>query len=157
MINGVIKAPESPQTDGFTPTMMNDIKAADPTAKINLITPPTANNRGSANLQYGFEMPPARNGMAPSLGIQYSSEGGSGWLGEGWNLSIPSITLDTRWGVPRYDTSKETETYLMSGSMLSTMGDDGKMGVAHRGEKMARKADRQFYTRADTLEIVDKP
>ena len=71
MINGVIKAPESPQTDGFTPTMMNDIKAADPTAKINLITPPTANNRGSANLQYGFEMPPARNGMAPSLGIQY--------------------------------------------------------------------------------------
>ncbi|WP_036870071.1 SpvB/TcaC N-terminal domain-containing protein, partial [Prevotella disiens] len=121
--------------------MMNDIKAADPTSKINLITPPTANNRGSANLQYGFEMPPARNGMAPSLGIQYSSEGGSGWLGEGWNLSVPSITLDTRWGVPRYDTSKETETYLMSGSMLSTMGDDGKMGVAHRGEKMNRKAD----------------
>ena len=35
----------------------------------------------------------------------------------------------------------------MSGSMLSTMGDDGKMGVAHRGEKMNRKADRQFYTR----------
>ena len=158
MINGVIKAPESPQTDGFTPTMMNDIKAADPTAKINLITPPTANNRGSANLQYGFEMPPARNGMAPSLGIQYSSEGGSGWLGEGWNLSVPSITLDTRWGVPRYDTSKETETYLMSGSMLSTMGDDGKMGVAHRGEKMARKSDRQFYTRqgGDFSRIIRK-
>lgn len=158
MINGVIKAPESPQTDGFTPTMMNDIKAADPTAKINLITPPTANNRGSANLQYGFEMPPARNGMAPSLGIQYSSEGGSGWLGEGWNLSVPSITLDTRWGVPRYDTSKETETYLMLGSMLSTMGDDGKMGVAHRGEKMNRKADRQFYTRqgGDFSRIIRK-
>ena len=158
MINGVIKAPESPQTDGFTPTMMNDIKAADPTTKINLITPPTANNRGSANLQYGFEMPPARNGMVPSLGIQYSSEGGSGWLGEGWNLSVPSITLDTRWGVPRYDTSKETETYLMSGSMLSTMGDDGKMGVAHRGEKMNRKADRQFYTRqgGDFSRIIRK-
>ena len=158
MINGVIKAPESPQTDGFTPTMMNDIKAADPTSKINLITPPTANNRGSANLQYGFEMPPARNGMAPSLGIQYSSEGGSGWLGEGWNLSVPSITLDTRWGVPRYDTAKETETYLMSGSMLSTMGDDGKMGVAHRGEKMARKSDRQFYTRqgGDFSRIIRK-
>ena len=158
MINGVIKAPESPQTDGFTPTMMNDIKAADPTSKINLITPPTANNRGSANLQYGFEMPPARNGMAPSLGIQYSSEGGSGWLGEGWNLSVPSITLDTRWGVPRYDTGKETETYLMSGSMLSTMGDDGKMGVAHRGEKMNRKADRQFYIRqgGDFSRIIRK-
>ena len=158
MINGVIKAPESPQTDGFTPTMMNDIKAADPTAKINLITPPTANNRGSASLQYGFEMPPARNGMVPSLGIQYSSEGGSGWLGEGWNLPVPSITLDTRWGVPRYDSAKETETYLISGSMLSTMDEDGTMGVAHRGEKMDRKVDRQFYTRqgGDFSRIIRK-
>ena len=158
MINGVIKAPESPQTDGFTPTMMNDIKAADPTAKINLITPPTANNRGSASLQYSFEMPPARNGMVPSLGIQYSSEGGSGWLGEGWDLPVPSITLDTRWGVPRYDSAKETETYLISGSMLSTMDEDGTMGVAHRGEKMDRKVDRQFYTRqgGDFSRIIRK-
>ena len=158
MINGVIQAPESPQTEGFAPTMMNDIKAADPTAKINVIAPPSANNRGSANLQYPFEMPPARNGMQPSLGLQYSSEGGSGWLGEGWNVSVPSITLDTRWGVPRYDQSKETETYLLSGSMLSTMDDNGQMGVAHRGEKMNRKADRQFYTRqgGDFSRIIRK-
>ena len=55
------------------------------------------------------------------------------WLvREGWNISVPSITLDTRWGVPRYDQSKETETYLVSGSMLSTMDDNGQMGVAHR-------------------------
>ena len=73
--------------------MMNDIKAADPTAKLNIITPPTANNRGSANLQYAFEMPPARNGMAPSLAIGYNSDGGNGWLGQGWDLSVPSITL----------------------------------------------------------------
>ncbi len=42
MINGVIQAPESPQTEGFAPTMMNDIKAADPTAKLNVIAPPSA-------------------------------------------------------------------------------------------------------------------
>lgn len=158
MINGVIQAPESPETEGFAPTMMNDIKAADPTSKINVIAPPAANNRGTANLQYAFEMPPARNGMTPSLGIQYSSEGGSGWLGEGWNMPVPSITLDTRWGVPRYDTEKETETYLLSGAMLSTMDDNGTMGVAHRGEKMSRKADRQFYTRqgGDFARIIRK-
>ena len=158
MINGVIQAPESPETEGFAPTMMNDIKAADPTAKINLIAPPQANNRGTASLQYAFEMPPARNGMAPSLGIQYSSEGGSGWLGEGWSLSVPSISLDTRWGVPRYDMASETETYLLSGSMLSTMDDKGQMGVAHRGDKMPRKADRQFYTRqgGDFSRIIRK-
>lgn len=158
MINGVIQAPESPETEGFAPTMMNDIKAADPTAKINLIAPPQANNRGTASLQYAFEMPPARNGMAPSLGIQYSSEGGSGWLGEGWSLSVPSISLDTRWGVPRYDMASETETYLLSGSMLSTMDDKRQMGVAHRGDKMPRKADRQFYTRqgGDFSRIIRK-
>lgn len=158
MINGVIQAPESPETEGFAPTMMNDIKAADPTSKINVIAPPAANNCGTANLQYAFEMPPARNGMVPSLGIQYSSEGGSGWLGEGWNLPVPSITLDTRWGVPRYDTEKETETYLLSGAMLSTMDDDGNMSVSHRGDKMIRKADRQFYTRqgGDFSRIIRK-
>lgn len=158
MINGVIQAPESPETDGFAPTMMNDIKAADPTAKLNIITPPTANNRGSANLQYAFEMPPARNGMTPSLAISYNSDGGNGWLGQGWDLSVPSITLDTRWGVPRYDLTDETETYSLSGSMLSTMDDNGAMSVAHRGDKIARKSDRQFYTRqgGDFSRIIRK-
>ena len=158
MINGVIQAPESPETDGFAPTMMNDIKAADPTAKLNIITPPTANNRGSANLQYAFEMPPARNGMAPSLAISYNSDGGNGWFGQGWDLSVPSITLDTRWGVPRYDLTDETETYSLSGSMLSTMDDNGAMSVAHRGDKIARKSDRQFYTRqgGDFSRIIRK-
>lgn len=158
MINGVIQAPESPETDGFAPTMMNDIKAADPTAKLNIIAPPTANNRGSANMQYVFEMPPARNGMAPSLAISYNSDGGNGWLGQGWDLSVPSITLDTRWGVPRYDLANETETYSLSGAMLSTMDDNGAMSVAHRGDKIARKTDRQFYTRqgGDFSRIIRK-
>lgn len=158
MINGVIQAPESPETEGFVPTMMNDIKAADPTSKINIIMPPSANNRGTANLQYPFEMPPARNGMSPSIGIQYNSEGGSGWLGEGWNIPIPVISVDTRWGVPRYDMSMETEIYLLSGAMLSTMDGNGKMGVAHRGEVMARIEDRQFYTRqgGDFSRIIRK-
>ena len=50
MINGGNPGTESPETEGFAPTMMNDIKAADPTAKINLIAPPQANNRGTASL-----------------------------------------------------------------------------------------------------------
>ncbi|WP_303813124.1 toxin TcdB middle/N-terminal domain-containing protein, partial [Apibacter mensalis] len=92
---------------------------------------------------------PARNGMSPSLGIQYNSDGGSGWLGEGWDMNIPSITVDTRWGVPRYDTSKETETYMMDGIQLVTLGADGNTSIAHRGEKIARKSDRLFYSRKE--------
>ena len=95
MINGVIQAPESPQTEGFAPTMMNDIKAADPTAKINLIAPPQANNRGTANLQYAVrDAASTKRHGAPHSALQYSSEGGSGWLGEGWSLSA---YLPLRW------------------------------------------------------------
>jgi RHS repeat-associated protein len=139
MINGVIKAPESPETQGYTPTMMNDIKVADPTSKIEMIAPPSANNMGSANLTYNLEMPPARGGISPNLAIQYNSDGGSGWLGEGWDLNVPSITVDTRWGVPRYDPKFETETYNMGGVMLATVIDAnqsdtlGVVSVAHKG------------------------
>lgn len=157
MINGVIVAPESPETDAFTPTMMNDIKAADPTSKINIIMPPTANNRGSANLTYPFEMPPARNGMQPQIALSYNSDGGSGWAGEGWDISIPTISVDTRWGVARYDTIHESETYLLNGQMLAMMGDTC-MTVAHRDSTLSRVADRQFFLRqaGDFSKIVRK-
>ncbi len=149
MIAGVIKAPESPETAGFTPTMMTGIKAADPTTKVGLIAPPQANQRGSAGMQYPFEMPPARNGMAPSVGLTYNSDGGSGWLGEGWDISTPSISVETRWGVPRYNPDKETETYLMDGSMLGFM-DDGELYLSHRHkDKKARASDRRFYPRKE--------
>ena len=115
MINGVLQVPESPETQGFAPTMMSELKAADPTAKVQMISAPEANSKGSANLSYSLEMPPGRNGMAPNLTVTYSSDAGSGWLGEGWNLSTSSISVDTRWGVPRYDGS---ETYLLDGEML---------------------------------------
>ncbi len=140
MINGVIQAPESPETQGFTPTMMSDLKLADPTAKIQSIAPPTANNRGSANLSYSFEMPPARHGMQPSLGIQYNSDGGTGLLGEGWDLSVPTISVETRWGVPRYDDILETETYLMDGSML-VLDNGGVNYLAHRALNQIKRSE----------------
>ena len=62
------------------------------------------------------------------------------WLG--WNLSIPSISVETRWGVPRYDPAKESETYLMSGEQLSP--------VAHRSAWVSRTgSEKQFYPRIE--------
>ena len=143
---GTLDAPEAPVTEGFVPTMMSDIKAADPTSGIDIIAPPTANQRGTASLQYPLQMPPARNGMQPQITITYNSDGGSGWLGEGWDISIPVISVDTRWGVPRYDTQYETETYLLNGQMLCTPDASGNMTVAHRGSQLQR-TERQFFTR----------
>ncbi len=149
MIAGVIKAPESPETAGFTPTMMTGIKAADPTAKVGLIAPPEANSRGTAGMQYPFEMPPARNGMAPQVALSYNSDGGSSWAGQGWDIQIPAITVETRWGVPRYNPQKETETYLKDGSMIGFMDGD-ELHLPHRHkEKTDRAADRRFYPRKE--------
>jgi len=166
MINGVIKAPESPQTQGFAPTTMNDIKAADPTSKIELIAPPAANNYGSTNLNYNLEMPPARNGMSPQLTITYNSDGGSSWLGEGWDLNIPSVSVDTRWGVPIYHPDLESETYSFSGTQLArtyispdfTDQVDEEMFLPDRGTMYLRNKplqnypndQYQFYPRVET-------
>ena len=150
----VIQTPEQPEAAAFAPTMMGDIEAANPTAGISVIAPPSANSRGTASLQYPFIMPPARNGMKPSLGLAYDSDAGDGICGEGWTLPIPSITVDTRWGVPRYDMEHETETYLMDGQMLAMQKGDS-LFLAHRHPGIERRADdgdtlRRFHPRTGT-------
>ena len=50
---------------------------------------------------------PQRDAAAARPDLQFKC-GGNGWLGVGWDLAVPAITIDTRWGVPRYDAQKET-------------------------------------------------
>ncbi|PSK80959.1 RHS repeat-associated protein [Prolixibacter denitrificans] len=144
-INAIIKVPESPQTQGYTPTSMKDVKVANPATGINLIAPPTANSMGNANLSYPIAVPAGRQGMQPSLSLRYNSGGGDGWLGLGWDLSVPSISVDTRWGVPRYDPNLESETYTMQGEQLSP--------VAYRSAWKPRDksvdAEKLFYPRVE--------
>ena len=144
-INAIIKVPESPETQGYTPTSMKDVKAANPATGVNLINPPSANSMGNANLSYPLNIPAGRQGMQPQLAISYNSGGGNGWMGLGWDLSIPSISVETRWGVPHYDPNDESETYLMSGEQLSP--------VAHREAWKPRNKgndnEKQFYPRVE--------
>ncbi|MDH5399066.1 MAG: hypothetical protein OEX02_13025, partial [Cyclobacteriaceae bacterium] len=143
MINGIIKVPESPDAQAYNSTSMKGIKAANPTAGLNLINPPSANNTGNAAMSYPLNIPAGRAGMQPQLGLSYNSGGGNGWLGLGWNIMTPAITVDTRWGAPRYDDATETETYSLNGEMLTP--------VAHRGTPESRNKDgeKQFYPRVE--------
>ncbi|VAW42555.1 YD repeat protein, partial [hydrothermal vent metagenome] len=45
---------------------------------------------GSATYNLPLTVPPGRNGMTPSLSVNYSSKGGNGILGVGWSLSVGS-------------------------------------------------------------------
>jgi hypothetical protein len=141
MINGIIKVPESPETQGYIPTSIKDIKAANPAAGIQLMEAPSANQMGTANLSYPIQLPAGRQGMMPGLSANYNSGNGNGWMGIGWNLSMPAISIDTRWGVPRYDASLETETYTMMGEQLTP--------VAHRSDFKPRSSEKRFYQRVE--------
>jgi len=141
MINAVVTVPDAPESVSFNPTQIKDIKAADPGAGINLIEVPQANNMGDMRLSYPLEIPPGRVGMQPQLGVQYNSGGGNGWMGLGWDLSMQAIGIDTRWGVPRYDAAKETETYMLSGQQLTP--------IVHRNELQPRTAEKIFHTRVE--------
>lgn len=131
-INGIIQTPESPETAGFTPTMMSDIKAVDPSSEMTLISPPEVSHKGDANVSYPIKIPAGRNGLQPQLAIQYNSDGGNGWLGEGWGLSTPSITIDTKWGTPTFNPTKESEIYTMSGEQLMYPKHNGKDWMPNR-------------------------
>lgn len=132
-INGVIQTPESPETQAFTPTMMNDVKAADPSAEMTIINPPQVSQKGEAGVQYPLKIPTGRKGMQPELTIHYSNQGANSWLGQGWILNTPSISLDTRWGTPTFDVVNESEMYQMNGEQLMypRLGDSDWMPNRH--------------------------
>ena len=149
-VNELLKAPEMPETQAFVPTAMTDLEAVNPLDGLTLIQPPTANNSGTANLSYPLAIPAGRNGMQPNLALTYNSGGGSGWLGVGWDIPVPAITLDTRWGVPRYNDSLETEIYLLNGEQLITKDSSGEPHkMPHRtNQQTSRLRDgTQFYAR----------
>ncbi len=142
MINAIIKVPETPEVGAYNSTSIKGIKAANPTTAVNLIAPPQANSTGNASLGYSLSLPDGRNGIEPQLSISYNSGGGNDWLGMGWNVQLPAVSIDTRWGVPRYDASKETETYSLNGQQLSP--------VAHREALKDRSTEKRFYPRVES-------
>ena len=135
-INGIIQLPESPETMAYTPTTMSDIKVSEPTAGINVMAPPSASQKGDASVSYPIVIPQGRMGMQPNIALNYSSDGGSGWLGLGWSIVTPSISVDTRWGAPRFSQGFETETYLLNGQqlVLDRTGNPASKYLPHRHE-----------------------
>lgn len=140
-IAGIIKMPESPETSGYTPTSIKDLKAASPLVGIQSIAPPSANGRGTMSTGFSIVIPNGRGGMQPSFNLQYDSDGGHSWAGMGWDISVPSVNIETRWGAPRYDAVNETESYVIAGEAL--------IPNAHRTEWVGRTADKQFYPRRE--------
>lgn len=130
----ILPMPETPPTQQFVPTSIKDFKIANPAEGISLIDAPTANSLGNASLTFNMIIPAGRQGIQPQLPIQYSSDNGASWLGTGWNLSAPAVTIDTRWGVPRYDPALETEMYQLNSQQLGPTNNRSAL-IARTAEK----------------------
>src|SRR6266540_6270724 len=101
-MNATIPAPDAPGPKNSSPAEMQGIQLGSPSAGVDLIEPPGANPRRTADLRYPVRVPPGRNGLAPQLSLAYSSGRGDGWLGVGWDLALSRIEHDTRFGAPDY-------------------------------------------------------
>lgn len=117
-INAVIRTPDMPEVNAFVPTTSADMEDPHPLSRVPMIAAPEANTYGTASITYPIDIPAGRNGLQPDLTLSYSSDRGNGIMGIGWSFPQPAITLDTRWGVPRYDANKETEIYTLNGLQL---------------------------------------
>ena len=137
MINGILQVPESPQTQGYVPTTLSDIRTASPMTGVTQMGMPSANQNGTASLTYPFEVPTGRAGLQANVALQYSSDGASGYTGYGWNLSIASIDIETRWGVPHFDPAYESESYLMMGQQLNDR-------IYRNPEQIGRQSEKRF-------------
>ncbi len=115
-VNATLAMPDEPGPQSFNPNEMKGIKLADPSAGIDTIAPPMANSSGAVRLTYPIEIPPGRNGVQPNLAFSYDSQKTNGWLGVGWSLSLPTIEIDTRFGVPKYDGTEKT--FLLDGEQI---------------------------------------
>ena len=151
-INGVIKVPESPEAGNFTPTMISDMKYADPAAGIVSIPPPSPNSTGGLTTSFPIKLPQGRNGMQPNLQVVYNSDAGNGLMGVGWSISTPAITINSKWGAPRFDTAFESEIYSLHGEDLvlkATLNGVETYTNPHRHANIPRVHEREFYLRKE--------
>jgi RHS repeat-associated protein len=65
---------------------------------------------GIATFSVPFALMKARGGAQPSLGLSYSSAGGTGPSGQGWSVGVPFIARQTDRGLPKYKDGCNSET-----------------------------------------------
>jgi len=140
MINAVMVLPDHPGPVSFNPNSIKDLKAADPSAGIDLVEPPQGNNQGTARLSFPIRLPKARGAYEPSLSVAYDSGNGNGWLGVGWDLAAPRIQIDTRFGVPEYTGE---ERYVLDGEAI--VPDDSSGSTCIDGSTPGR----QYHARVE--------
>lgn len=150
-INAVIRTPDMPEVSAFVPTMLQDMEEPHPFAHLALIAEPQVNNYGSAQTTYPIEIPAGRNSLQPDVSLSYNSTNGNGLLGYGWSIPQSSITIDTRWGVPRYDTKYESDIYCLNGMQCVLKDNNPELKLPYQSNtQISRKSGHVQFIARDT-------
>jgi RHS repeat-associated protein len=116
MINGTLALPESQSPLDFNINSIKNLEAADPQAGIVPLRGLEGGPSGDASFRYELPLTAGRAGMTPSVAVTYSSGGGSGICGKGFDVQYGSvITTDTRLGLPEYEGA---DRYMKDGILL---------------------------------------
>ncbi|RIX60328.1 toxin [Paenibacillus nanensis] len=84
---------------------------------------------GTFSFQIPISVTEARGNSTPNLSLSYDSGQGNGLFGLGWSMVIPSIVRKTDKGLPRYQDSEDSDTFLISGAEdLVPVGEPSRNG-----------------------------
>ena len=156
MINSTLKMPESPKPLSFNPNSIKDIKAANPMAGIPEINGLEGTPFGSANFSLALNIPQGRNGMTPKVSIDYNSDNTNGWLGVGFDINIPCVSIDTRFGLPDYD-DLSNNIYSLNGEELVILRDSNGIPIQPPTYKTRVEGGFQKIIRtSNSFEVTDK-
>ena len=125
MINATLTMPESASPVDVNLNSIKNLEAAKPDSHLIKFNPPKASNMGDASFSFELSVPAGRKGMQPQISVSYSSGGGNGIMGKGFDVSYgSSITTDTRFGLPNYDSH---DTYMLDGILLAEKSNKGNI------------------------------
>jgi hypothetical protein len=71
---------------------------------------------GTGSMTVPIATSPLRAGFGPQLTLSYDSGSGNGPFGFGWSLSLPSISRKTDKGLPQYNDTQESDSFVISGA-----------------------------------------
>jgi len=155
MINGTLKLPEGPKSVQFDVNSIKNLEAANPGSGVPTIEGPSPSSFGSNSFSIPLRLPAGRGGAAPQLSLRYSSDSSNSWLGRGFDIDVPAVTIDTRFGLPRYDGK---DLYSLGGDELVPVA-DGRPGALRFRPRVERSFQQIYWVRSgaeDYWEVTDK-
>jgi hypothetical protein len=158
MINGTLSLPEGPEPLSFNINSIKGLEAGDPSAGVLGLQGLEGNYQGGAGFRFALSVPAGRAGMAPEVGISYSSDGGNGVVGKGFSLEAGGeVRYDTRRGLPEYGKGeREKGRFTLEGVLLEFGWGEGGV-YRYRAMKEEGFEVIEHYTGAeDYWKVTDK-